>query len=165
MGQLIDDLLTFSRLGRIELTKRPVAPTDLVRQVLEDLHAERAGRQVEIMLGELPLCWAEPSLLKQVFVNLLTNAFKYSRQREVAYIEVGCRENNGECVYFVKDNGVGFDMQYANKLFRVFQRLHSAEEYEGTGVGLAIVQRIVHRHGGCVWPKRQSAKAPRFTSR
>ena len=151
MGQLIDDLLMFSRLGRLELTKRPVAPAALVQQVLEDLHAERAGRQVEIKLGDLPPCRAEPTLLKQVFVNLLSNALKYSRQREVAHIEVGCRESNGQRVYFVKDNGVGFDMQYANKLFGVFQRLHGAEEYEGTGVGLAIVQRIIHRHGGSVW--------------
>lgn len=151
MGQLIDDLLTFSRLGRLELTKRPVATAALVQQALEDLQAERAGRQVEIKVGDLPLCWAEPTLLKQVFINLLSNALKYSRQREAAHIEVGCQEADGERVYFVKDNGVGFDMQYANKLFRVFQRLHRAEEYEGTGVGLAIVQRIIHRHGGRVW--------------
>ena len=151
MGQLIDDLLTFSRLGRLELTKQPVATADLVRQVLEDLRAERAERQIEIKLGNLPPCRAEPALLKQVFVNLLSNALKYSRQRQVAQIEVGCREHDGQQVYFVKDNGVGFDMQYANKLFGVFQRLHRAEEYEGTGVGLAIVHRIIYRHGGCVW--------------
>jgi light-regulated signal transduction histidine kinase (bacteriophytochrome) len=151
MGQLIDDLLTFSRLGRLELTKQPVATVNLVRQVVEDLHAELAGRQVEVKLGDLPPCWAEPTLLKQVFVNLLSNALKYSRRREVAHIEVGCRENDGERVYFVKDNGVGFDMQYAHKLFGVFQRLHRADEYEGTGVGLAIVHRIIYRHGGCVW--------------
>jgi signal transduction histidine kinase len=151
MGQLIDDLLTFSRLGRMELRKQPVATADLVRQVLADLQAEQSGRQVEITLGDLPPCRAEPSLLRQVFVNLLHNALKYSRNREVARIEVGCRECDGEQVYFVKDNGVGFDMQYAQKLFGVFQRLHRAEEYEGTGVGLAIVQRIVDRHGGRVW--------------
>jgi signal transduction histidine kinase len=151
MGRLIDDLLAFSRLGRLELTKQPIALADLVRQVLEDLHAEHAGRQVEITLGNLPICRAEPTLLKQVFVNLLGNALKYSRQRDVAHIEVGCQENDGTCIYFVKDNGVGFDMQYANKLFGIFQRLHRAEDYEGTGVGLAIVQRIVHRHGGRVW--------------
>jgi light-regulated signal transduction histidine kinase (bacteriophytochrome) len=151
MGQLIDDLLAFSRLGRLELRKQPVATVDLVRQVLEDLQAERSGRQVEITLRDLSPCWAEPSMLKQVFVNLLSNALKYSRKREVAHIEVGCQEDHGERIYFVKDNGVGFDMQYRNKLFGVFQRLHRAEEYEGTGVGLAIVQRIVHRHGGRVW--------------
>jgi signal transduction histidine kinase len=151
MGRLIDDLLTFSRLGRQELTKKPVATADLVRQVLKDLYVEQTGRQVEITLGNLPPCQAAPALLKQVFVNLLSNALKYSRRREVAHIEVGCQESNGERIYFVKDNGAGFDMQYANKLFGVFQRLHRAEEYEGTGVGLAIVQRIVHRHGGRVW--------------
>jgi signal transduction histidine kinase len=151
MGRLIDDLLAFSRLGRLDLIKRPVVPTDLVRQVLEDLQAERAGRQVEVDLGDLAPCWAEPTLLKQVFVNLLSNALKYSRRRPVAHIEVGCQENGDAHIYFVKDNGVGFDMQYVHKLFGVFQRLHRAEEYEGTGVGLAIVQRIVHRHGGSIW--------------
>jgi signal transduction histidine kinase len=151
MGQLIDDLLTFSRLGRMELNRQPIATADLVRQVLEDLQAERSGRQVDVTLGDLSPCWAEPRLLKQVFVNLLINALKYSRKREVAHIEVGCQEDHGQHIYFVKDNGVGFDMQYKNKLFGVFQRLHRAEEYEGTGVGLAIVQRIVHRHGGRVW--------------
>jgi light-regulated signal transduction histidine kinase (bacteriophytochrome) len=135
----------------MELRKQRVATADLVRQVLADLQAEQSGREVEITLGDLPPCRAEPSLLKQVFVNLLSNALKYSRKREVAHIEVGCWEHDGEQVYFVKDNGVGFDMQYAKKLFGVFQRLHRAEEYEGTGVGLAIVQRIVHRHGGRVW--------------
>jgi signal transduction histidine kinase len=151
MGQLIDDLLTFSRLGRVDLRRQPVPTAHLVRQVLEDLQAEQAGRRVEITLGDLLPCRAEPHLLKQVFVNLLTNALKYSRTREVAHIEVGCREENGECIYFVKDNGVGFEMQYANKVFGVFQRLHRAEDYEGTGVGLAIVQRIIQRHGGRVW--------------
>jgi signal transduction histidine kinase len=151
MGQLIDALLTFSRLSRQELTKQPVATADLVRQVLEDLHAEQAGRQVEITLDDLPPCYAERTLLRQVFVNLVSNALKYSRQRAVAHIQIGCRAHNGERIYFVKDNGVGFDMQYVNKLFGVFQRLHRAEDYEGTGVGLAIVQRIVHRHGGRVW--------------
>lgn len=162
MGQLIDDLLTFSRLGRIELRKQPVATADLVQQVLEDLQAEQSGRQVEITLGDLLPCRAEPSLLKQVFVNLLSNALKYSRQREVAHIEVGCREHDGKQVYFVKDNGVGFDMQYAEKLFGVFQRLHRAEEYEGTGVGLAIVQRIVQRHGGRVWAEAALGQGATF---
>jgi signal transduction histidine kinase len=162
MGQLIDDLLTFSRLGRMELRKQHVATADLVRQVLEDLQAEQSGRQVEITLGDMLPCQAAPGLLKQVFANLLQNALKYSRQREVAHIEVGCRENDGEQVYFVKDNGVGFDMQYANKLFGVFQRLHRAEEYEGTGVGLAIVQRIVHRHGGRVWAEAAIGQGATF---
>jgi GAF domain-containing protein len=151
MGQLIDDLLSFSRLGRQPLTKQLVAPAHLVRQALEDLRSEREGRCVNLVIGELPACQADPVLLKQVFVNLLANALKFTRRREVASIEIGCREAGGEVVYFVKDNGVGFEMQYAAKLFGVFQRLHRVEDYEGTGVGLAIVQRIIHRHGGRVW--------------
>jgi|GEM_PF-2552958 len=151
MGQLIDDLLAFSRLSRQPLRTRQVAPADLVRQVLESLRDEQNGRQVAITVGELPHCQADSALLTQVFVNLLANALKFTRQRDVAHIEIGCRQANGEQVYFVKDDGTGFDMQYANKLFGVFQRLHRVEEYEGTGVGLAIVQRIIHRHGGRVW--------------
>ena len=107
-------------------------------------------RRIDFTIGDLPLCQADPALLKQVFVNLLANALKFTSQREVAAIEVGCREERGEHVYFVKDNGVGFNMAYVDKLFGVFQRLHRADEYEGT-VGLAIVQRIIHRHGGRIW--------------
>jgi signal transduction histidine kinase len=151
MGQLIDDLLAFSRLNRQPLSKQPVAPADLVQQARSDLRPMQEGRHINFTIGALPLCQADPSLLKQVFVNLLANALKFTGQRDVAVIEVGCREVQGEHVYFVKDNGVGFNMAYANKLFGVFQRLHPAEEYEGTGVGLAIVQRIIHRHGGRVW--------------
>lgn len=151
MGRLIDDLLTFSRLSRLPLNKQTVAPEALVRQALADLHPEYEGRRVAIVIGELPACQADPALLRQVFANLLANAVKFTRGREVAAIAVGCREDGSEHIYFVKDNGVGFDMQYADKLFGVFQRLHRADEFEGTGVGLAIVQRIIHRHGGRVW--------------
>ena len=154
MGRLIDDLLVFSRLSRQPLSKQPVSPAELVRKVLEELRAEQAGRQVDIHLHELPVCQADPSLLKQVLVNLLANALKFTRHREVAVIEIGCRptsDSPGPPVYFVKDNGAGFEMRYADKLFGVFQRLHRAEDYEGTGVGLALVQRIIHRHGGRVW--------------
>jgi light-regulated signal transduction histidine kinase (bacteriophytochrome) len=151
MGQLINDLLAFSYLSRQLLTKQLVAPADLVRQVFSDLHAAQEGRDVNLVVGALPLCQADPALLKQVLVNLLANALKFTSRREVAVIEVGCREEQEEHVYFVKDNGVGFNMAYADKLFGVFQRLHRAEEYEGTGVGLAIVQRIIHRHGGRIW--------------
>jgi signal transduction histidine kinase len=151
MGQLIDDLLAFSRLSRQPLKRQRVEYADLVRQVLEDLSGEHAGRRVDIAVGDLPLCQADPALLKQVLVNLCTNALKFTRQREVAVIEIGCRAAGGECVYFFKDNGIGFDMQYVGKLFGVFQRLHRASEYDGTGVGLAIVQRIIARHGGRVW--------------
>jgi light-regulated signal transduction histidine kinase (bacteriophytochrome) len=128
------------------------------------MRGEQDGRRVEITLGDLPACQADPSLLKQVWFNLLSNAFKYTRNREVALIEVGCRDDrSGERTYFVKDNGVGFDMQYAPKLFGVFQRLHRAEDYEGTGVGLAIVQRIVLRHGGRVWAEAQPGEGATFS--
>jgi PAS domain S-box-containing protein len=168
MDRLIRDLLAFSRLGRQQVSKRAVEPAELVQQVLATLASEREGRRVEITVGALPMCQGDPTLLEQVFVNLLSNALKYSRKREVARIEVGAakladlsadlrkdarieRADPGEIVYFVRDNGVGFDMQYAGKLFGVFQRLHPVGEYEGTGVGLAIVKRIVQRHGGQVW--------------
>jgi PAS domain S-box-containing protein len=170
MGDLIDALLAFSRLGRQPLSKHTVAPGELVRQALQDLRAEQEGRQVEISLGELPPCQGDPLLLKQVFFNLLSNAFKYTRKCASARIEVGSvrfgdldRQTQGyksgaplevsedSPVYYVRDNGAGFDMLYVDKLFGVFQRLHRTEEYEGTGVGLATVRRIITRHGGSVW--------------
>jgi PAS domain S-box-containing protein len=165
MGQLIDDLLTFSRLSRQPLRKQAVAPADLVRQALEDLRWEREDRRVEIHVGELAPCQGDPALLKQVFVNLLSNALKYSRKRDPAIIEIGCRQGElpGETVYYIKDNGAGFDMRYAGKLFGVFQRLHRAEDYEGTGVGLAIVQRIIHRHGGRIWAEAEVEKGATFS--
>ncbi len=151
MGRLVDDLLHFSRLGRQPLETRPVEPGEIVRRALDDLRAEREGRKVDITVGDLPGCQADPALLRQVFVNLLSNALKFTRGRAAAEIEIGCREAGGTRAYFVRDNGAGFDMRYADKLFGVFQRLHRAEDFEGTGVGLAIVQRIVQRHGGRVW--------------
>jgi signal transduction histidine kinase len=162
MGQLIDDLLTFSRLSRQPLNKQNVATADLARQVFEELKREQNGRRVDISLSDLPQCQGDPKLLKQVFINLLSNALKYTRKREVGRIEIGCERRNDETVYFIKDNGAGFDMRYANKLFGVFQRLHRAEEYEGTGVGLAIVQRVVHRHGGRVWAEAELDKGATF---
>jgi len=152
MGSLIDHLLTFSRLGRQSLRKQEVAPIDLVREVLAGLQSEQEGRDIDMTIADLPPCQADPALLRQVFANLLGNALKFTRQRDKAVIEVGCQINGDDTpVYFVKDNGAGFDMQYANKLFGVFQRLHHTEDYEGTGVGLATVQRIIHRHGGRIW--------------
>jgi PAS domain S-box-containing protein len=162
MGQLIDDLLKFAHLGRQPVQKRSVAPAELVQQVLETLRLEQEQRVIELTIDELSLCQADPALLKQVWLNLLTNAFKYTRQRQVATIEIGCREADGEQIYYVKDNGVGFEMNYAHKLFGVFQRLHRAEEYEGTGVGLAIVQRIIHRHGGRVWAEAEVGRGATF---
>jgi len=151
MGRLIDDLLAFARLSRQPLSKQLVRPTDLVRQCVDELHAEQQDRRVKIAIGDLPACQADPALLKQVWMNLMSNALKYTRKQEMAVIAVGCQEQDGATAYFVRDNGVGFDMRYADKLFGVFQRLHRSEDYEGTGVGLAIVQRIIHRHGGRVW--------------
>jgi PAS domain S-box-containing protein len=165
MGRLIDALLNLSRLGRRPVAKEAVAPDALVREALEDLGAERHGRRLKVKLGQLPACYADPALLKQVFVNLLANALKYSRTREETVIEIGCRDAGdrpGEPVYFVKDNGVGFDMRYVHKLFGVFQRLHRAEEYEGTGVGLATVQRIIQRHGGRVWAEAELDRGATF---
>jgi len=151
MGQLIDDLLAFSHLGRQALARRSVDPTELVQQCLDELRTEQVGRQVVLTIGALPACAADPALLKQVWINLLSNALKYTRQRDPARIEIASQIADGETVYVVKDNGVGFDTHYSDKLFGVFQRMHRAEDYEGTGVGLAIVQRIIHRHGGRVW--------------
>jgi PAS domain S-box-containing protein len=152
MGRLIDDLLAFARLSRQAPSKRTVDSAELVRQCLDELRDEQAGRQIAIGIGELPSCQADPALLKQVWVNLIANALKYSRHRDRAVIEIGSHtDESDESIYFVKDNGAGFDMRYSDKLFGVFQRLHRAEDYEGTGVGLAIVQRIVQRHGGRIW--------------
>jgi PAS domain S-box-containing protein len=164
MGALIDDLLTFSRLSRLPLNKRSVNTERLVQETLEELGFPFGERKVEMRVGDLPRCSGDAALLKQLWLNLLSNALKYSRQREPAVIEVGCMQERAkdENIYFVRDNGTGFDMRYADKLFGVFQRLHRAEEFEGTGVGLAIVQRIVHRHGGRIWAEAAPAKGAAF---
>jgi PAS domain S-box-containing protein len=151
MGQLIDDLLTFSRTGRQALTVQTVSTTDVVNACLADLSGMQENRHVTINVEPLPDCEADASLLKQVWLNLLENALKYTRKRDPAVITIGSRREGGTDSYFVQDNGAGFDMKYADKLFGVFQRLHLADDYEGTGVGLALVQRIVQRHGGTVW--------------
>jgi len=162
MGRLIDDLLRFSRLSRQPLSKQAVNLSSLVQQVLEQLRKEQPERRVEVQVGELPDGIGDPSLLRQVLVNLLSNAFKFTRQKEQAMIEVGCGSQEGESVYFIRDNGVGFDMAYAQNLFGVFQRMHSDDQFEGTGVGLSIVQRIIQRHGGRVWAEAEPAKGATF---
>jgi len=162
MGHLIEDLLTFSRLSRQPLQKRPVEPVQLVHQSLAELRAEQEGRHVEILIADLPPCEADPALLRQVWTNLLSNALKYTRKREVPRIEVGYQEGSDPCVYRVRDNGVGFDMRYIHKLFGVLQRLHRAEEYEDSGAGLAIAQRIIHRHGGRIWAEAEVGKGATF---
>ena len=155
MGVLIDDLLKFSRLCRESLNKRKVNTLELVNEVLGQLQQEVKGRQIDLQVGALPACWGDPALLRQVWINLLSNAFKYTRKQEVALIEIGCNQTPVDDVYFVKDNGTGFSMQYISKLFKVFQRLHCLEEFEGTGVGLAIVERIIQRHGGRIWAEAE----------
>ncbi|PYM71369.1 MAG: hypothetical protein DME10_16465, partial [Candidatus Rokuibacteriota bacterium] len=162
MGHLVDGLLTFSRLGRQAVSRQAVSIEEVVRLALDELHAEQEGRHMEVVKGDLPPCEGDPRLLRQVWVNLLSNAFKFTRNREEARIELGCEMADGVPVYFVKDNGIGFDMRYVDKLFGVFQRLHRQEDYEGTGVGLAIVQRIVHRHGGRVWAEGKEGQGAAF---
>jgi signal transduction histidine kinase len=149
MGQLIDDLLSFSRIGRAAMSKQNVDVTAIAAAVAHDAIAG-SGRDIELSIAPLPPCFGEPSLLQQVFVNLVSNAVKFTANVPNAAITIGCR-TNGETVYFVRDNGVGFDERYAGKLFGVFQRLHRAADFEGTGVGLAIVQRVITRHGGRIW--------------
>lgn len=151
MGRLIDDLLAFSRLSRKQIETARINMSDLASAVFEQLKPGLADQSIEFKVAPLPDINGDPALLRQVFVNLLSNAAKYSKPRSQTVIDVNGSYENGDCVYYVRDNGVGFDMAYSQKLFGVFQRLHSVEEFEGTGVGLAIVQRIVHRHGGRVW--------------
>ncbi len=151
MGALIDDLLVFSRMGRMELHCAKVEPDALIHEVLETLQEEMKGRNIEWKIARLPQIRADLAMLRQVWANLIGNAVKYTRPRDPAIIEIGCNETDVESVFYVRDNGVGFDMQYAHKLYGVFQRLHRIEEFEGTGIGLANVQRIVLRHHGRVW--------------
>jgi PAS domain S-box-containing protein len=162
MGSLIDGLLAFSRLGKKPLAVQPVEPGRLVGKVVEELEPLRQGRSVDVRVGPMPPCEADPGLLREVYTNLLSNALKYTRPRPRAEVEVGWTPAGGGA-YFVKDNGVGFDMRHAGNLFGVFQRLHRAEDYEGTGVGLAIVQRIVQRHGGRVWADAAPNKGATFS--
>jgi light-regulated signal transduction histidine kinase (bacteriophytochrome) len=151
MSELIDDLLAFSRLGRQSLRRRPVQPAEIARAALSQLAGQYDGRDVQVRIADQPAGLADPALLEQVYVNLLSNAIKFTRSRDHAVIEVSARVEGCGTVHTVADNGVGFDPRYADKLFAVFQRLHAGEDYEGTGVGLALVQRIVQRHGGRVW--------------
>ncbi|MFN8599847.1 MAG: ATP-binding protein [Candidatus Binatia bacterium] len=152
MGALIDDLLALSRLGREPLRATTVDMRALVDETLAEQLASCGDRSIEVDVGDLPVCRGDRGLLKQVWVNLIANALKYTRPRATAHVSIGCqRDPDGRDVYFVRDDGTGFDMAHATKLFGVFQRLHRSDQFEGTGVGLAIVQRIVQRHGGRVW--------------
>jgi light-regulated signal transduction histidine kinase (bacteriophytochrome) len=152
MGQLIDDLLAFSRMGRVEMQRTHLNLEPMIQELIADLQSETTARNIVWKHGHLPIVEGDPSMLKQVFVNLLSNAVKYTRRKDPAEIEIGCKsETADEIVVFVRDNGAGFDMKYVDKLFGVFQRLHRAEEFEGTGVGLANVRRVITRHGGRIW--------------
>jgi len=152
MGNLIDDLLAFSRIGRTETQKSLISLEQLVKEALNEVRPDTNGRNISWKIGSLPNLYGDRSMIRLVFVNLLSNAVKFTRTRPQAEIEVGSRDGEGHnVVVYVRDNGVGFDMKYLNKLFGVFQRLHSSQSFEGTGIGLATVQRIVHRHGGKVW--------------
>ncbi len=162
MGQLIDGLLEFASLSRQPLQKKTLNPTAIARKVLDELMAELSDRRVDAEIAELPECQADRLLLNQVFTNLLSNAIKYTRGRDPAVIRVGWRKEGEETVYFVQDNGAGFDMRYAGKLFQVFQRLHGMKDFEGTGVGLANVHRIISRHGGRIWAEAKVGEGATF---
>ena len=152
MGILIDELLTFSKMGRVEMLKSKVDLGSLVKEAIEQLQEETRGREIRWDISSLPVVGGDASLLRLVITNLVSNAVKFTRTRTLAQIEISCNPTNErEHVFSIHDNGVGFDMQYADKLFGVFQRLHRADEFEGTGIGLANVRRIIHRHGGRTW--------------
>ncbi|HVV00495.1 MAG TPA: ATP-binding protein [Verrucomicrobiae bacterium] len=162
MSRLVDDLLNLARIGRQELRRQPVSAETLVADVVKDLQSETANRAIEWKIHPLPVLQCDPGLMKQVFTNLISNAVKYTRPRAIANIEIGSSQENGKTAVFVRDNGVGFNMKYADKLFGVFQRLHRAEEFEGTGVGLATVERIIRKHGGKVWAEAEPDKGATF---
>lgn len=163
MGRLIDDLLAFSRVGRTAMHVSDVDMAAMARAICYEVTSPGERERIEFRIAQLPPAQADPSLLRQVWTNLLSNAVKFTSKKEKALIEIGAEELPGGTVYSVKDNGAGFEMQYKNKLFGVFQRLHSTKEFEGTGVGLAIVQRIVVRHGGKVWAEGETGKGASFS--
>ncbi len=160
MGQLIDDLLTFSKMARLETIYVSIDMNRLVQRCLEDLTNEQSGHVITV--AALPACSGDATMLRQAWFNLLGNAIKYSSKKEKPQIEIGAIDDPGFHVYYVKDNGAGFDMKYANKLFGVFQRLHRQDEFEGTGLGLALVKRIISKHGGEIWADASPNKGATF---
>jgi PAS domain S-box-containing protein len=162
MGQLVDDLLNLGRLGRQSLRLQVAELRPIVDSLIDELQPESVDRQVEWKIGDLPALDCDPGLLKQVLQNLLANALKFTKSRAPAIIEIGQKEEDGKLVIFVRDNGVGFNMKYSDKLFGVFQRLHRQEDFEGTGVGLATAQRIVQKHGGRIWAEAELDKGAGF---
>jgi signal transduction histidine kinase len=163
MGRLVDDLLNLAQLGRLDVRSRSTSLDAIVNDVLSELRADWGDRIIQWTIGRLPTVECDPGLMKIVFTNLLSNAIKYTRPREVAIIEVGCIASHRRDTVFVRDNGVGFSMKYADKLFGVFQRLHRADQFEGSGVGLATVQRIIHKHGGEIWAEAEPDQGATFS--
>jgi light-regulated signal transduction histidine kinase (bacteriophytochrome) len=162
MGRLIDDLLEFSRLGRKPLSATAINMEELAGEAMQEVLGAQKAPQVSVVADSMPAAWGDPALIKQVWVNLLSNGVKFSSRRERPQVEVGGSTEGEEHVYFVRDNGAGFDMRYYDKLFGVFQRLHRQDEFEGTGVGLAIVQRVVSRLGGRVWAESSPDQGANF---
>jgi light-regulated signal transduction histidine kinase (bacteriophytochrome) len=162
MGSLIDDLLSFSRTARAELKKSAFTMNKVVDEVLTQINPTVINRKIEWRISQLPEIYGDYNLLRQVWINLIENSVKYTRAREYTVIEIAFTESDKETVFHIKDNGVGFDIKYANKLFGVFQRLHSSSQFEGTGIGLANVQRIILRHGGKTWAEAEPDKGATF---
>jgi PAS domain S-box-containing protein len=162
MGHLIDGLLDFSRMGRTEMRSERVSLAALVEEARRDLRGEAKDRDIHWQVGDLPEVQGDPLMLRQAVLNLVSNAIKYTGKRAKAKIEIGARQSETETIFFVRDNGVGFDMAYADKLFGVFQRFHRGNEFEGTGIGLANVRRIIHRHGGRTWAEGKTNKGAKF---
>ncbi len=162
MSKLIEGLLDFTALSWVAMTKRTLNPADVAQKSFASLALAKNGRKIDFSVSDLPACSADAMLLRRLFESLLSNALKFTRKRDPAVIRVGCREEKGERVYFVQDNGAGFDMEYASRLFQLFQRLHSASDFEGLGIGLAIAQRIVQRHGGRIWAQGEVDRGATF---
>lgn len=158
MGVLLDGMRDFLSINRKTLKKTPVAPVDIIRGVIAYLKPMQENRQIEIVVGDLPTCLADPEMLKLVFSHLLSNALKFTAKCDIARIELGFRQDEGETIYFVKDNGIGFDMRYVEKVFSVYQRLHSQDEFEGIGLGLAMVKHIINHHGGRIWVESEPGR-------
>lgn len=162
MSRLIDDLLEFSRISRMELTKSNIPMKRIAQSIWTELAEMAPERTIDFTLGELPDAYGDYTTIKQVWTNLISNAIKYTANKEKASVKIGSKNRKGTIIYYVKDNGAGFDMRYYNKLFGVFQRLHSLKEFQGTGVGLAIVQRIIAKHGGTIWAQAAATKGATF---
>ncbi len=163
MGNLIDAILKFSRFSRQSIKKQNISIYLLSKTIAEKLVNENLDKKIDVSINpDLPPCQADESLLKQVMINLISNAIKYTGKIENPHIQIDFKQENNETIYFIKDNGVGFDMRYVDKLFKVFQRLQRAEDYEGTGVGLAIVERVIHRHGGRIWAEGKVGEGAAF---